>query len=162
MTFLPSLKAISVLVAITAVLSASTVAASSEVAGDGSNSYMTNTARNLRQEGSSRKLQRAAQSHSYDMARWSFLGHTGSDGSTIENRIDDEGFYWYDVGENVAAGQASVRSVMESWMNSRHHRANILSRDYRMFGCGYAYNPRSGYDHFWTQDFASGNGEACN
>lgn len=89
------------------------------------------------------------------------MGHTGSDGSTIESRIDDVGYYWIDVAENVAAGQASVRSVMASWMSSRYHRANILSRNYRMFGCGYAYRASTKYGHYWTQDFAAGGGEVC-
>ncbi|KAJ8563934.1 hypothetical protein ON010_g7411 [Phytophthora cinnamomi] len=109
----------------------------------------------------SKKLQWAAQGHSDDMAQRNYLGHTGSDGSTVESRIDDEGYYWTDVAENVAAGQASVSSVMSSWMSSKHHRANILSRQYKMFGCGYSYRASSKYDHYWTQDFAAGSGEVC-
>jgi len=46
-------------------------------------------------------------------------------------------------------------------MSSSGHRANILSTTYKMFGCGYAYSSSSKYDHYWTQDFASGTGEVC-
>ncbi|KAE9033446.1 hypothetical protein PR003_g9245 [Phytophthora rubi] len=189
MSSLQSLRAIIVLVSIATALSASSVAASYEVANDGGSAanstadsaprylmgaagsdYHTallnavNTeraARGLSKLCRSRKLQSAAQTHSNDMAKRNYLGHTGSDGSTVESRIDDAGYHWIDVAENVAAGQASVKSVMSSWMSSSHHRANILSRKYKMFGCGYAYRSSSKYDHYWTQDFASGSGEVC-
>ncbi|GMF11736.1 unnamed protein product [Phytophthora lilii] len=106
------------------------------------------------------KLQSAAQSHSNDMARRHYLGHTGSDGSTATSRIRAAGYHWTVAAENVAAGQATVSSVMKSWMSSSAHRANILSSEYKMFGCGYAYSSSSRYHYYWTQDFASGSGEA--
>ncbi|KAG6976280.1 hypothetical protein JG688_00001555 [Phytophthora aleatoria] len=106
-----------------------------------------------------KKLQAAAQAHAADMARRSFLSHTGSDGSTMSTRVRAAGYRWATVAENVAAGQATVNSVLASWMNSKPHRANILSTMHKMFGCGYAVTSSSKYKHYWTQDFASGNGE---
>ncbi|KAG3183445.1 hypothetical protein PC116_g18290 [Phytophthora cactorum] len=108
-----------------------------------------------------KKLAAAAARHSKDMADNDFMEHDGSDGSTMSERITDAGYAWNAVAENVAAGQEDVASVMESWMNSEGHRANILSADYTMFGTAYAYNADSTYKHYWTQDFGAGDTEAC-
>ncbi|RLN67515.1 hypothetical protein BBJ28_00021829 [Nothophytophthora sp. Chile5] len=106
------------------------------------------------------KLQSAAKRHSDDMAANNYMAHDGADGSTMSQRITDAGYDWTAVAENVAAGQENVDSVMTSWMNSEGHRANILG-DYTMFGTSYAYNADSTYKHYWTQDFGSGDTEAC-
>ncbi|KAK1944147.1 Uncharacterized protein P3T76_004059 [Phytophthora citrophthora] len=108
-----------------------------------------------------KKLQNAAQRHSDDQAKNNFMAHDGSDGSTMSKRVTDAGYQWNAVAENVAAGQVDVTAVMESWMNSPGHRANILGVDYTMFGTAYAYNPESTYKHYWTQDFGAGSSEAC-
>lgn len=120
------------------------------------------TARGLPRLCLSSKLKNAALGHSRDMAKKSFLSHAGSDGSSISKRVDDAGYDWTYVSENVAAGHTTVASVVASWMQSRRHRANILSPQARMFECGYAYGPSSTLKHYWTQNFASGSGERCN
>ena len=109
-----------------------------------------------------KKLQNAALLHSMDMAKKGFLGHTGSDGSTISSRVKTAKYRWTYVAENVAAGQTTIANVVASWMKSKGHRANILSPKAKMFECGYAYSPSSKYKHYWTQSFASGKGETCN
>lgn len=109
----------------------------------------------------STKLQSSAQKHSDDMATNNFMSHTGSDGSSMSQRITAAGFKWTAIAENVAAGQKDVAAVMKSWMNSAGHKNNILSSNYKMFGCGYAYSSKSTYKHYWTQDFGSGSGESC-
>ena len=53
---------------------------------------------------------------------------------------------WYAAAENIARGQKTAEEVMNSWMNSPGHRANILSEEYTEIGVGYA----GGY---WTQWF---------
>lgn len=108
----------------------------------------------------STKLMVASMRHSTDMAANNFIGHTGSDGSTMAMRITATGYKWTRVAENVAAGQVNVTTVMNSWMNSAGHRANILG-DYTMFSIAYAYNSSSTYKHYWTQDFAKGSTEKC-
>ncbi|KUF93185.1 hypothetical protein AM588_10009589 [Phytophthora nicotianae] len=108
-----------------------------------------------------KKLAAAAARHSKDMADNDFMEHDGSDGSTMSERVTAAGYQWTAVAENVAAGQEDVASVMESWMNSEGHRANILGADYSMFGTAYAYNADSTYKHYWTQDFGAGDTEAC-
>ncbi|KAG7399667.1 hypothetical protein PHYBOEH_008310 [Phytophthora boehmeriae] len=109
----------------------------------------------------SNKLHLSAQDHSNDMAKHNFMSHSGSDGSTMSRRVTAAGFKWTSVAENVAAGQKDVTAVMKSWMSSSGHKKNILSSKYKMFGCGYAYNSKSTYKHYWTQDFGTGSGETC-
>ncbi len=100
------------------------------------------------------KLAQAAKRQAGDMARNDFLSHTGSDNSTIRSRIEATRYSWGRIGENVAAGQATPSAVMQSWMNSPGHRANILNRDFTEIGIGYATNRSSQYTHYWTQVFA--------
>ncbi|MGP3985842.1 CAP domain-containing protein [Streptomyces sp. 3N207] len=96
------------------------------------------------------KLTKAAQAHSEDMAEHSNMSHTGSDGSSPDDRIERAGYSWSTYGENVAYGYSSPESVMEGWMNSSGHRANILNCDFKEIGVGHA-QP----GHYWTQDFAT-------
>ncbi|KAG6947504.1 hypothetical protein JG688_00015513 [Phytophthora aleatoria] len=107
-----------------------------------------------------KKLQNAAQGHSDDQAANNYMDHTGTDGTSVSERITRSGYDWSAVAENVAAGQPDVDSVMENWMNSPGHRENILG-DYTMFGCAYAHNTDTTYQHYWTQDFGTGDAEEC-
>jgi uncharacterized protein YkwD len=79
------------------------------------------------------------------------LSHQGSDGSTMRSRIDDTGYDWMAIGENVAMGQTSPEAVMQSWMNSAGHRRNILNPDFQELGVGYA---EGGGRPYWVQVFA--------
>jgi uncharacterized protein YkwD len=107
-----------------------------------------------------KKLQEAAQQHSNDQAKHDFMDHTGTDGTSMNERVTQVGYDWSSVAENVAAGQVDVDAVMEAWMNSPGHRENILG-DYTMLGCAYAYNADTTYQHYWTQDFGTGDAEGC-
>lgn len=96
-------------------------------------------------------LNLAAQNHSQDQADHRVMSHTGSDGSTLSNRVARAGYAgWTRIAENVAAGYTSVVAVMDAWMNSAGHRANILS-NISALGVGQA----RGADGriYWTQDF---------
>jgi uncharacterized protein YkwD len=55
------------------------------------------------------------------------------------------------AGENIAVGQTTAAQVVNSWMNSPGHRANILNREYTHLGVGYAAGGT--YRHYWTQMF---------
>ncbi|MBO8187534.1 CAP domain-containing protein [Streptomyces spirodelae] len=96
------------------------------------------------------RLTKAAEAHSEDMAEHSNMSHTGSDGSSPDERIERAGYSWSTYGENVAYGYSSPESVMEGWMNSSGHRANILNCDFKEIGVSHA-QP----GHYWTQDFAT-------
>lgn len=115
-------------------------------------------------------LDAAAYGHSQDMGVNDFFSHTGSDGSSPDDRIRDAGYTnlgWW--GENIAAGHSSPEDVMYDpefgWMNSDGHRANILREEFREIGVGYYYDAGDtypagswGYTHYWTQNFGSRSG----
>ncbi|MFC4507827.1 MULTISPECIES: CAP domain-containing protein [Streptomyces] len=96
------------------------------------------------------KLTKAAQDHSQDMADHENMSHTGSDGSSMSDRLSRVGYKFRSAGENVAAGYNTPESVMDGWMNSSGHRANILNCGFKEIGIGLA---QPGY--YWTQDFGS-------
>jgi len=72
------------------------------------------------------RLTEAARKHAADMASHKNMSHEGSDGSTPADRVKREGYPYVSTGENVAKGQATVEAVMTAWMDSPHHRDNIL------------------------------------
>ncbi|HEY9641862.1 MAG TPA: CAP domain-containing protein [Coleofasciculaceae cyanobacterium] len=105
------------------------------------------------------KLSAAAFVHSRDMALNDFFDHTGSDGSRAAERISAQGYKYLNAGENIAAGYATPEAVVEGWMNSPGHRANILYPNVKEIGVGfYSLANDSGkapYQYYWTQDFAT-------
>lgn len=86
---------------------------------------------------------------SKDMAARDFFSHTTPDGKSPWDRAKAAGISNLG-GENIARGQANAQSVMDSWMNSPGHRANILNCDYRTMGVG-AHFASGG--PWWTQNF---------
>jgi uncharacterized protein YkwD len=72
------------------------------------------------------RLTAAAKAHAADMASHHKMTHDGSDGSTLIDRVKRTGYNYLKTGENVADGQETVVAVMDAWMNSPHHRENIL------------------------------------
>jgi uncharacterized protein YkwD len=72
------------------------------------------------------KLNASALAHARDMAEHGKMAHEGSDGSTPARRIERQGYHYRKCGENVAFGQRTAEVVMKGWMNSPHHRENIL------------------------------------
>ncbi|MFF8593212.1 sigma-70 family RNA polymerase sigma factor [Streptomyces sp. NPDC015220] len=99
-----------------------------------------------------RKLDAAAQGHSDDMAARGFFEHTSPDGVDPGARITAAGYRWSTYGENIARGQQTPESVMNSWMNSPGHRANILNCSFKNIGVGV--HKGSG-GPWWTQDFGA-------
>ncbi|MDH6118337.1 RNA polymerase sigma factor (sigma-70 family) [Kitasatospora sp. GAS204A] len=98
------------------------------------------------------KLQAAAQGQSDDMAARQFFDHTNPDGAGPQQRIDAAGYQWSSWGENIAQGQADPASVMDSWMNSPGHRANILNCGFKEMGVGIHLGTGGPW---WTQDFGA-------
>jgi len=109
--------------------------------------------------GINQDLTSAAQQHSTDMARSNNMDHTGSDGSSPGDRCQKAGFNWSAVAENIAFGQDSMDSVMQSWLNSPGHRENIMNPEYTMMGSAVAY---SGSTPYYTQDFGCNGQPATN
>ncbi|MEV5121979.1 CAP domain-containing protein [Streptomyces decoyicus] len=96
------------------------------------------------------KLTKAAQDHSQDMADHRNMSHTGSDGSSPDDRITRAGYQWNSYGENVAYGYSTPEEVMKGWMSSPGHKKNILDCSFKEIGVGHA-QP----DDYWTQDFGA-------
>ncbi|MFE2560431.1 CAP domain-containing protein [Streptomyces sp. NPDC059352] len=95
------------------------------------------------------QLAALAGAFSVDMAQRGFFGHTDPDGATPWARAEKAGISGL-AGENIARGQADAAAVMDSWMNSDGHRANILNCEYTTLGVG-VYFADGG--PWWTQDF---------
>jgi uncharacterized protein YkwD len=96
------------------------------------------------------RLTTAARLHSEDMALRNYFSHTSLDGRSPWDRLEAQG-YTAGSGENIAAGYATPVAVMDAWMKSTGHRANILNCSSRAIGVGLG---RGGsYGIYWTQDF---------
>ncbi|MFJ5972234.1 CAP domain-containing protein [Streptomyces sp. NPDC093060] len=94
-------------------------------------------------------LTKLAEAFSDDMAARNFFDHTDPDGATPWDRAAKAGITGLG-GENIARGQADAAAVMQAWMNSPGHRANILNCDFKTLGVGV----HIGSDGpWWTQDF---------
>lgn len=64
------------------------------------------------------------------------FSHDRPDGSSCFSIFDEYGYRYYCVGENIAAGYSNPEHVMDGWMNSSGHRANILNSDFGNIGVG--------------------------
>ena len=79
------------------------------------------------------------------------FSHTRPNGSSFSTALTEAGASFAVSGENIAYGQKTPAQVMEAWMNSAGHRANILNPSFRQIGVGYAESASgTGY---WTQLF---------
>lgn len=97
------------------------------------------------------ELARVARMKSEDMAKKNYFSHTSPTYGSPFDMMKQFGISFRTAGENIASGQTTPKEVMESWMNSQGHRANILKPDYTHLGVGY-YRGGS-YGHMWTQMF---------
>lgn len=113
----------------------------------------------------SEKLDAAADLHSRQMAQQDFVEHDNPvTGSTIRTRIEGQGYTIaenrWGIAENIAAGYETPEVVMNAWMNSSGHRANILNPNYTHFGVGHYYlkndTGTSNFNRYWTQTFGFG------
>jgi uncharacterized protein YkwD len=99
------------------------------------------------------RLTAAAAGHAQDMAANDYFSHTSKDDRTFVDRIKDQG-YAAPRSENIAAGQPSVTAVMDAWMASSGHRANILDCTATQMGAASAKGGT--YGVYWVQDFGRG------
>ena len=78
------------------------------------------------------------------------FSHTRPDGRDFSTALKEQGVSYRGSGENIAWGQKSPEQVMEGWMNSAGHRANILNEKFTSIGVGYV---QIGGVNYWTQLF---------
>lgn len=99
------------------------------------------------------RITTAAQNHSNYQASKGKMTHTGAGGTNAGQRITAAGYAWSRWAENVAAGQPDCSSVVNAWMNSSGHRANILNANLKAIGVGAAKSANGAV--YWTMDFGS-------
>jgi uncharacterized protein YkwD len=102
------------------------------------------------------ELARAGLLHASDMVRRGYFDHISPEGITPLDRARAQGFAG-GVGENLAAGYPTAADVVEGWMQSPHHRANILNCDFSRIGVAHldAMIPGQQASGVWVQEFGS-------
>ncbi|MBR1771777.1 MAG: hypothetical protein IJ747_07075 [Lachnospiraceae bacterium] len=78
------------------------------------------------------------------------FSHTRPNGSSCFTALSQAGVSYRGAGENIAYGQRSPEEVMNGWMNSAGHRANILNANFTTIGVGYV--QKNGVN-YWSQMF---------
>jgi Ca2+-binding RTX toxin-like protein len=112
------------------------------------------------------ELSNTAQFHSQDMAQQDYFDHTGKNGSSPWDRAAMFGFGGNTyMGENIAAGQTTPQQVVNGWINSPGHRANMLNANFTQIGVGYEFlandTGTTNYFHYWTQFFGGADGNSA-
>ena len=87
---------------------------------------------------SDRQLAKLAQMKAEDMAKNGYFSHISPTYGSAFDMMKKYGVSYKTAGENIAKGQKTAQSVMNGWMHSSGHRANILKSDYTKIGVGYA------------------------
>lgn len=103
----------------------------------------------------SAELGNAAELYALDLTRMGeAISHTGTDGSTMVSRVEAQGYTgWARLAENIAAGQLTPEEVVDDWMASPGHRANIVNCSLREIGIGFVAAEGSVYGTYWAQNF---------
>ena len=77
------------------------------------------------------------------------------EGAMLTDRMNAEGYYGSDYGENIAAGQATSQEVFDAWRNSPPHNEMMLNPEMGVIGIGLVENPETSYEEFWVTNFGS-------
>jgi uncharacterized protein YkwD len=101
----------------------------------------------------SAKLQSAASTHAVAMARTSQMLHEGLYDVDLADRLRVIGYRFRAAGENIAQGQRDVAQVMDSWLSSPGHRANILTPSFTEAGFAVSYDVRG--EPYWCANFGT-------
>ena len=94
------------------------------------------------------ELSRVARIKSQDMKDNKYFSHTSPIYGSPFQMMKSFGIKYRSAGENIARGQATPQAVVNAWMNSSGHRANILNSSFTHIGVGYVANGK-----YWTQMF---------
>jgi len=97
------------------------------------------------------QLARVARYKSTDMMNKNYFSHTSPTYGSPFNMMESFGIKFSSAGENIAMGQRTPEEVMNAWMNSPGHRANILGGNFSQIGVGYAKDTSGRI--YWTQMF---------
>ena len=94
------------------------------------------------------ELSRVAKYKSQDMHDKNYFDHTSPTYGTPFTMMKNFGITYKSAGENIAKGQQSATEVVNAWMNSAGHRANILNKNYTHIGVGFVKD-----GNYWSQMF---------
>lgn len=98
------------------------------------------------------RLAEAAQSRADDMAVRGYYGHETPDGVGFDQVVERSEYGYFALAENIARGHASAAEVVQGWMDSPGHRANLLNPAFTEVGFGFAPgDPATGYTLLWVQ-----------
>jgi uncharacterized protein YkwD len=100
------------------------------------------------------KLEAAARAHNQDMLDHDFFDHPGSNGSSPGDRMKIQGYKFSTWGENIAWGQSTSQIVMNAWLKSAGHCANIMNTNFTEIGVAALYPTLSPNSPLWTMDLA--------
>ena len=100
-------------------------------------------------------LANAANSHTRNMANGNFFDHLDHDGRTPGDRAELSGYIAKNIGENIAAGLDTPRKVVDGWLASPGHCANLMNPQFRELGAAYAMDPKSDAGIYWTAVFGT-------
>jgi len=100
-------------------------------------------------------LANAANSHTRNMANGNFFDHLDHDGRTPGDRAELAGYSARNIGENIAAGLDTPRKVVDGWLASPGHCANLMNPQFRELGAAYAMDPKSDAGIYWTGVFGT-------
>ena len=95
------------------------------------------------------KVQAAAQVRAKECEQR--FSHTRPNGSSFATALKEQNVSYRSAGENIAWGQRSPEAVMNAWMNSSGHRANIMNPNFTTIGIGYYQNANG--TNYWCQLF---------
>lgn len=98
------------------------------------------------------KLVDAGAGHATDMGNKNYFQHDSLDGRVFSDRITDAGYVWREAGENIAAGQTSFDQVMNDWLKSPGHCANIMNGIFTEVGMSCVKNENSTYKWYWAME----------
>lgn len=99
------------------------------------------------------RLAQAAADHSRDMAERGYFDHTSPEGVTLGQRLAVVGYDYRSAGENIALGPSSVATVVQGWLDSPGHCANIMEARFSEMGLACA---RKGNERpYWTLDLGT-------
>ena len=99
----------------------------------------------------SQELTKVAQIKAEDMRDAGYFSHTSPTYGSAFDMMRIFGITYRSAGENIAKGHRSADHVMEGWMDSSGHRANILNGSYTHLGVGYCTDERG--TTYWVQMF---------
>jgi uncharacterized protein YkwD len=100
-------------------------------------------------------LATAAEAHSRAMANQNFFDHKDLNGHTPGDRAELAGYIGQQISENIAAGHDSANKVVDGWLASSGHCANLMNPALHELGAAYAIDPKSDAGIYWTALFGA-------